>query len=71
MRARPSGRLAQKVATVTISTSVANADGWTWTGPSCTHRVAPSALDPMPLNMASRARIIATYSTALACSSQR
>ncbi len=70
-RPRPSGRRAQKVATVTMSTRVAKAEGWIWTGPTWIQRVAPSALDPMPVNMASRARTMPTYSTALACSSQR
>ncbi len=71
LRSRPSGRRAQKVATVTMSTRVANADGWIWTPPTWIQRVAPRAVDPMPLNMASRARIMATYNAALACSSHR
>jgi hypothetical protein len=43
-----------------MSTRVAKAEGWICTPPICTQRVAPRALDPMPLNIASSARIIAT-----------
>ena len=56
----PSGRRAQNVATATIMTRVAKAEGWIWMGPSWIHRVAPRALEPTGVNMASRARMIPT-----------
>ncbi len=46
LRPRPSGRRAQNVATVTMSTRVAKAEGWIWTPPICTHRVAPERTRP-------------------------
>ncbi len=46
LRPRPSGRRAQNVATVTMSTRVAKAEGWICTPPICTQRVAPSGARP-------------------------